>query len=378
MVRRDQVPALKIAFDQQVFLLQEYGGISRYLCCLAEHLALMPGVEPRVFAPLHFNRSLGAMPRMPGRGILLPKMPTKVFRFISSASKQTARIQIRAFRPDVVHETYFTSEDFLPRGAKRVVTVYDMIFERFAAMIEHGHRTAAPKRAAVMRADHVICISENTRRDLIEITGVPESRTSVVHLAVDEVFFRHGKKAKPPKGLEQPYLLFVGGRQGYKNFGAFLRAFLASEYLRKNFSIVCFGGGELSDQELADAGDLDLKPGQLLHRSGDDHALANCYRSAAALVYPSLYEGFGIPPLEAMACSCPVICSRTSSLPEVVGDAGEYFDPHQEDDMMTTMERVLQSPDRRQHLIAKGLSHCARFSWKKCAEETAEIYRTLL
>ncbi len=372
------MPDLKIAFDPQVFLLQEYGGISRYFCCLARQLALMPGIEPRVFAPLHFNRSLGALPAGPGRGLLLPPVPTKLFRIVSAASTQAARLQIRAFRPDIIHETYFTFENFLPRSAKRVVTVYDMIFERFAAMIEHGDRTAAPKRAAVMRADHVICISENTRRDLIEITGVPESRTSVVHLAADETFFRRGDSAKSSARMQRPYLLFVGGRQGYKNFSAFLRAFSSSAYLRKNFSVVCFGGGQLTDRELAEATELALDPGQLLHRSGDDQALADCYRQAEALVYPSLYEGFGIPPLEAMACSCPVICSRTSSLPEVVGDAGEYFDPRNEEDMMATIERVLQSEDRRKDLIARGLVHCSRFSWKKCAEETTAIYKKLL
>jgi glycosyltransferase involved in cell wall biosynthesis len=134
----------------------------------------------------------------------------------------------------------------------------------------------------------------------------------------------------------------------------------------------------LSGREIAEAENLGLRPGQLLHKTGDDHVLANCYRNAAALVYPSLYEGFGIPPLEAMACSCPVICSQTSSLPEVVGDAGEYFDPHQEDDMMAAMERVLLSPNRRQDLVAKGLSQCAKFSWNKCAVETLKIYKTLL
>ena len=372
------MPDLKIAFDQQVFLLQEYGGISRYLCCLAERLASMPGIEAKVFAPLHFNRSLGALPRMPGRGMLLPKVPTKLFRFVSAASKHAARMQIRAFHPDVIHETYFTFEDFLPRGAKRVVTVYDMIFERFAAMIEHGDRTAAPKRAAVMRADHVICISENTRRDLIEITGVPEHKTSVVHLAADDVFFQSGSEGNSSQIPGSPYLLFVGGRQDYKNFDGFLKAFASSDYLKNHFSIVCFGGGALTGSELAAAAHLGFRPDQITHMSGGDHLLAEFYRRAAAFVYPSLYEGFGIPPLEAMACSCPVICSNTSSLPEVVGHAAELFDPARQDDITGAMERVLQSSDRRSRLIAEGREQCAKFSWEKCAAETVEIYKNLL
>ena len=378
MARRHKMPNLKIAFDQQVFLLQEYGGISRYFCCLAEKLASMPGIEPRIFAPLHFNRSLGAMPRLPGRGILLPKVPTKLFRIVSAASREAARIQIRGYCPDIIHETYFSFDDFLAPGKKRVVTVYDMIFERFAATIENGGRTAAPKRAAVMRADHVICISENTRRDLIEITRVPEEKTSVVHLAADDVFFQNGPSGQSPEGAGEPYLLFVGGRQDYKNFGVFLRAFASSGYLRENFAIVCFGGGPLSGGELSLAASLGLRPGQVEHRSGDDSALAGVYRNAAALVYPSLYEGFGIPPLEAMACSCPVICSNTSSLPEVVGNAAEFFDPLKQEEIAGAMERVLQSSSRRGELIGAGMLQCRKYSWERCAAETTGIYRSLL
>lgn len=372
------MPDLKIAFDQQAFLLQEFGGISRYLCCVAEKFQTMPGIDAKVFAPLHFNRSLGALPCMPGRGILLPKVPTKLFRFVSAASKHVARMQICAFQPDIIHETYFTFEDFFPRDAKRVVTVYDMIFERFAATMEHGDRTAGPKRAAVMRADHVICISENTRRDLIEITGVPERKTSVVHLAADDVFFQFGNGSGSSQIPKNPYLLFVGGRQNYKNFRVFLKACASSDYLKKNFLIVCFGGGALTGSELAEAAHLGFRPDQIIQMSGADHLLAEFYRRATAFVYPSLYEGFGIPPLEAMACSCPVICSNTSSLPEVVGHAAELFDPARQDDIKEAIERVLQSSERRNRLIAEGRVQCTKFSWGKCAAETVKIYRNLL
>ena len=378
MAGGNKMPDLKIAFDQQVFLLQEYGGISRYLCCLAERLTAMPGVEARIFAPLHFNRSLGALPRMPGRGILLPKVPTKLFRLVAAVSTEAARMQIRKFRPDVIHETYFTFDNFLPSGAKRVVTVYDMIFERFASTMEHGNRTAAPKHAAVMRADHVICISENTQRDLIEFTGIPKDKTSVVHLAADDVFSQSNGNKDTPGIPECPYLLFVGSRQGYKNFTAFLRAFAASDYLRENFAIVCFGGSDFTEDELSLSKNLTFRPGQILHRSGDDSVLAGFYRKAAALVYPSLYEGFGIPPLEAMACCCPVICSKTSSLPEVVGNAAQFFDPEKQDDITEVIEGVLKSSERRSWLITQGRAQCAKFSWEKCAAKTMEIYKNLL
>ena len=115
-----------------------------------------------------------------------------------------------------------------------------------------------------------------------------------------------------------------------------------------------------------------------MHYFGGDDLLASIYRKAGALIYPSLYEGFGLPPLEAMAAGCPVICSNTSSLPEVVSDAGEYFDPLSQESMMEAMEAVLCSPKRRDDLIAKGYLQASKFSWKKCAQETITEYQKLL
>ena len=126
------------------------------------------------------------------------------------------------------------------------------------------------------------------------------------------------------------------------------------------------------------AATLGLGNHQLVHRAGNDQVLASLYRNAAAFVYPSLYEGFGIPPLEAMAMGCPVISSNTSSLPEVVGDAGEYFDPLSEESMMAAMERVTQSSSRSGELVELGRQQYRKFSWEKCAQETMMVYRSLL
>ena len=123
---------------------------------------------------------------------------------------------------------------------------------------------------------------------------------------------------------------------------------------------------------------LGLALEQVMHVGGSDERLAAMYKGAAALVYPSKYEGFGIPPLEAMSLDCPVICSNTSSIPEVVGEAGEYFDPFDQDSIRAAIERVLQSPARRQQLVVLGRSRCKLFSWERCAEQTAAVYRRLV
>ena len=369
---------LRIAFDQQIFLLQEYGGISRYICSLADALSRIDGTEAKICAPLHFNRNLGSFERVAAKNIILPKLNPKLFRLTMTAGTFLARKSINSFHPDILHETYFSLDGFRPVGAKRVLTVYDMIHEKYADFFEGSAGTSTPKRVAAQRADHVICISESTRQDLVNICQIPIEKTSVIYLGVDDIFSPITKYIDSQISLPENFLLYVGKRDGYKNFSSFLSAFAASVNLREHYSIVCFGGGRLDPSELALADAIGLESNQLVHYFGGDDLLASIYRKARALIYPSLYEGFGLPPLEAMSAGCPVICSNTSSLPEVVGDAGQYFDPLSQESMMEAMEGVLCSPKRRDDLIAKGYLQASKFSWKKCAQETIREYQKLL
>lgn len=367
---------LRVAFDQQVFLLQEYGGISRYVCSLARELANRPDVEPKIFAPLHFNRNLENLNPRLREGCALPTLPTKVFRPIQFASRIMARNAISRFRPDIVHETYYSEKDFCPNGVPRVLTVYDLIHERYPELFVNSEGTTRPKRIAVNRADHVICISESTQRDVVQFCGVPKEKTSVVYLGVD--FDLAGTTGPKRQCHPSPYLLYVGARGGYKNFERLLLAFSRSQRLRKDFTLVCFGGGGLSAREEEFIAGIGLRSDQVIQLGGGDDILASLYRQAAAFVYPSLYEGFGIPPLEAMALGCPVICSNTSSLPEVVGEAAETFDPTDVTDMQIAMEHVLENSRRRSELVEAGRSRFKLFTWESCARETEAVYRKLL
>ena len=367
---------MRIAFDQQIFLLQEFGGISRYICSLSEALSRIPDVEARIFAPLHFNGHLQQMSRPLVFGRRVPRVP-KTFRPVRALSERIAHRAMGRFQPDIVHETYFSKGSAGPRR-RRVITVYDMIAERYPSMFPGTDFTEA-KRESVFRADRVLCISESTRRDLIDLFGVPEARTSVVYLGYDRLD-TGGESSVCPGTLAgiPPFLLYVGSRGGYKNFESLLRAYAASGWLRDGFAIVCFGGGALAreERELIDA--LRIRQDRVVQLGGGDDVLADLYRRAVAFVYPSLYEGFGIPPLEAMSLDCPVLCSDTSSIPEVVGDAGEYFAPEDVDSMRFAIESVLQSRSRQNELIAKGRARCAAFNWERCARETHDIYRSLL
>jgi glycosyltransferase involved in cell wall biosynthesis len=336
----------------------------------------MPTVAAQVFAPLHVNRNLAGLGSELSRGWALPRLSPKFLRLAMFASKIMARREMARFVPDIVHETYYSEDDFRPNGARRVLTIYDLIHERYPALFVNSEGTTRPKRAAANRADHVICISESTRRDLVSYCGVPEEKTSVVYLGVDVGFVQ---AVTPTRQYHaRPFLLYVGARGGYKNFERFVRAFALSARLRHEFDLLCFGGGQLQATERQMIAEAGLRPNQVVQMGGGDEILAALYQQAAAFVYPSLYEGFGIPPLEAMAVGCPVVCSNSSSLPEVVGDAAESFDPLDEEAILAAMEVVLESSSRRSTLVAAGRIRYRQFTWEKCAQQTEAIYRKLI
>lgn len=366
---------MNVIFDYQIFAEQRFGGISRYFCSLAAELSKHPDVQPRILAPLHVNaylRTGSAADRVVGCHV--NRLP-KTGRIIRAASAALFRPLSNVFRPDIVHETYYAEKPTSRAGVARVVTVYDMIHERFPESFPAGDRVAEFKAATVKRADHVFCISESTRRDLMELHRLPEDRVSVTYLGCDVI--RESAVTIQSLVGDGPYLLYVGARGGYKNFLGLLRAYAASPWLNGNFRLVCFGGGPFSLGERSTIRELNIPESNVVQLGGADDRLGTLYRNAAAFVYPSLYEGFGIPPLEAMSVGCPVACSQTSSIPEVVGDAGEYFDPNSVDSMRFAIEQMLASPTRLNSLAQMGRVRQAQFSWERCARETLDVYRRL-
>ncbi|MFZ5560839.1 MAG: glycosyltransferase family 4 protein [Pseudomonadota bacterium] len=249
------------------------------------------------------------------------------------------RSSMRAWRPGVIHETYYSDRSSAPKGCPVVITVHDMIPELFASEFSWKDSTSRLKRIAVERAEHIICVSQSTRRDLIELFSVPESKISVVYHGFDR--FESGVGEGVSEGLKRPYLLYVGYRNGYKNFLGLLQAVSGSSRLKHDFNIIAFGGGAFTSDENALISRLGFRRGQVRQVSGGDAVLGTLYENARAFVYPSVYEGFGLPPLEAMAHSCPVVSSRTSSMPEVGGEAGIFFDPASSAEMAASIERVV-------------------------------------
>lgn len=363
---------MRIVYDHQIFSWQGYGGISRYFFEIATSLNRSFSTQVEIFAPFYLNRYLSDQSKL-CKGTQVPRGGRAILRVNNMLAHLTLKLRRDI---DIFHETYYSRRDLCPRSAKRVISVYDMIHEKFADQFPSGDKTRYIKYEAVRRADHVICISENTQRDLVAIYDIPIEKTSVVYLGYS-LGVKQDELLLPPK-VAQPYLLYVGQRAGYKNFEGLLKAYANSPVLRKEFKMVCFGGGAFSTKELEMINNLQLSPQQIIQFAGSDDVLAGLYASATAFVYPSLYEGFGIPPLEAMSFDCPVVCANTSSLPEVVGDAAEMFDPNNTEDMRTAVERVVLSKERNEELSRAGRERIKQFSWEKCAQETLALYQKLL
>lgn len=370
------VEQMRIAYDSQIFCAQTYGGISRYFCEIASRLAKEPGVQVSIAAPMHTNAYLTNVSENIVSGFRAPAANhfhplRRRFGII------IGDLILRTMAPDIVHETFFHNYPLGPRCARRVLTIYDMIHEKFASSFPHTDKTARYKAVAAERADHVICISESTRRDALEILGLPPSKTSVIYLGFDLMKGNNDRVKGMVVPISEPFLLYVGNRGGYKNFLRLLEAYGTSSQLKARYKLICFGGGAFKADELKTMQTLGLDGDRVRQLEGDDQLLAKFYKHASAFIFSSLYEGFGIPPLEAMSQDCPVVCSNTSSIPEVVGDAGEYFDPCDVAAIRAAIERVVLSDSHRKLLIAKGRARLKCFSWDRCAAETLDIYRKL-
>ncbi len=363
---------MNIFYDYQIFALQPCGGISRYFLELARRIPrLHEGAAASIVAPLHINRGLKEtlstkrgvfLPEFKGKHRVLPYLNEKVTQFVLNQSKV-----------DILHGTYYRAKDY-SIAAKRVVTVYDMIHEKYPAHFT-GPDLDVPRKKllSISRADHVIAISRNTYKDLLEITGIDSNKVSVVYLGSSIVA---DMERVVRKEHFSPYLLYVGSRNSVKNFKKLIEAYSVSRRLKKTHRIICVGGGPFSREErqfFSDRGVLE----SIVRITADDEKLVQLYNGASALVYPSLYEGFGLPLVEAMRCGCPVCCSNTSSMPEVAGDAAAYFDPLEVDSIREVIESVVYSDTTMQGMQQRGFEREKLFDWDSCARKTYEVYANL-
>lgn len=269
------------------------------------------------------------------------------------------------FQIDVFSSTYYTS----PISVPMVLMVYDMIPELFSFNLKQ--RPWMEKTAAISYAQRYLCISESTRRDLLAIhPEVAPERVGVAWCGIDGEVFKlrpepEVKAFKKCYGLDRPYFLFVGSRVqhiGYKNSRLFFDAVV--QLANPDFDVFCVGGEQEIEAQVLDS----LPPGVACRRVElTDEELSTAYNGAIALVYPSLYEGFGLPVIEAMASGCPVITTRHGSLSEAAGEAACLIDGTSVQEMCAALERV-REPVYRQQLRSSGLEHVKQFSWQRMAD----------
>jgi glycosyltransferase involved in cell wall biosynthesis len=284
----------------------------------------------------------------------------------------------RRDRHDILHATFYDPGVLRNvRGGKLVVTVLDMIPEHFPDFFDtrswYGRfvtkRWIEGKRTLCERADAILAISEHTKQDIVKLYGIDPARITVTHLGNN---LSGGGERLP--GLPARYVLFVGTRNTYKNFDLFIEAIAALD--DRDLAVLCIGGGAFTASESELLGRHRVAD-RVTQRSVRDDELAACYAHAAAFVFPSRYEGFGIPILEAFACGCPTLVANASCFPEIAGDAALYFEPTDRDSLRDQLCRLLTDEDLRATLRTKALARAQTFTWEATAQRTVTTYRAV-
>jgi glycosyltransferase involved in cell wall biosynthesis len=280
-------------------------------------------------------------------------------------------LAIQRGKLDIFHQTHYDNYAYnLKRNIKRVTTVYDMNFVKIPEFYKNNV-LLKEQRKSVKWADKIIVISNNTKKDLVELWKVPEEKIQTIHLGCD-------KPITVPEGklIKEKYLLFVGQRHSYKNFKIVLAMFASLIKQGLELSLVCTGPS-FSQFEKNIFANLGLTQ-HIKHIFATEIQMKQLYRDAVCFIFPSFYEGFGMPLVEAMQMGCPVICSNNSSFPEIAERAAVYFEPKDETELKNKVIHIIQDKTERMRLVDLGRVRAAEFSWKKCADEHVELYETLL
>ncbi|MGV6397857.1 glycosyltransferase family 4 protein [Pseudomonas caspiana] len=286
-------------------------------------------------------------------------------------------------------ELFHATDHHIPRisGVPTVATVMDVIPMLHPEWIKNDLRSLKSWlfNTAVRKADHVITISEHSKKDMIEYLGMAPESISVTPLGVDPIYFRRIEENQrtavlAKHGIRPGFFLFVGTLQPRKNLPRILMAFQQlSPELRKQHPLIVVGRDGWNNEEL-------LPQLKALEARGEGRWLSYLpqsevmalLQSAQALLFPSLYEGFGLPVIEAFAAQCPVIASNSTSLPEVTGDAAWPVDPYDVDSISAAMLDLLSDPQQRAAKIELGLARAHHYTWQECARQTIDVYRKVL
>ena len=382
---------MNILIDSQAFDLQTHGGVSR---CFAELYSHLPEDVDAKLGVLEsdniYLQNLGYPPRgdlynrficnkvFPGKGRLFNWYNSIIGRdyWGNDYNREYCKSILQKGKIDIFHPTYF-SDWFLPylNGVPFILTIHDMIPERFPEFFKADDFQIQMRRKLVPLASKIIAVSHNTKNDIVEILNVPEEKVVVIYHGVNE-----DGVIKPTDSLFKfPYLLYIGSRYNYKNFIPFITSCTHIFKRYHDLKLVCTGK-PFSSQEMSQIDSLGLSSKIVYRFVKTDDELMNLYHHAICFVYPSLYEGFGIPILEAYQAQCPVMLNNRSCFPEIAGEAAIYFNmDDKESDFVEQFECLYENySENRRELIYKQNQRLKKYSWKQSAVKLAKVYQSLV
>ena len=286
----------------------------------------------------------------------------------------------RKFAPDIFHGPSHILPFRRQKGVKYVVTIHDLSFRVLPEHYGWLHRVYYSWQVShsLRIADVIVADSHNTKRDIIRFYQVPAAKIEVVHLGVAEQFFATAE-TRPPRVVAEKYFLSITTHPKRKNVLGALKAFaLFARHSDVQYVVVGLMGEPQRQELLALAGELGIRDKVRLFGYADDSQLVSLYQNAEFTLYPSFYEGFGLPVVEAMACGCPVIAANTSSLPEIMPDGEWLVDPHDIADIAARMQRMLSlAPEAHRLISEKNQRRAREFTWEKAAVRMREIFLAL-
>lgn len=365
---------MRILYDHQAFTMQAYGGISRYYAEVIHEFQRSRKLDLKVSLLSTQNENLHLIDGRPAWNYPGMKRIDNNYSYRELFNKLHSWLAISRGKFDLFHPTYYDPYFLTGLGKKPfILTVHDTIHEKFGyryPVLTGNMPSVNDKNTLIEAASGIITVSSSTKSDLISLYGVPASKIEVVYLASPHPKGRHSSEKELVSGK---YLLYIGNRETYKNFNFFIRSIAIFLIKNPDCRLVCAGGGDFNDQELLLFKALGVERSLIFHKVNDE-VLPVLYAKALAFVFPSLYEGFGIPVLEAMQHGCPCVLSAAGSLPEVAEEAALYFDPLDSSSILTAVETIVRDPGLRKSLQKAGTKRLQFFSWEKTAELTRQVY----
>lgn len=365
---------IKVFFDHQKFTTQRFGGISRYFASLIDAIKNSADFDYKLGLLYSNNHYIKDEKLLLNNAVGRRLLRSEYGGRSAYVNEKYCRYLLKEDKFSVFHPTYYDLYSIGLNKRPMVTTVHDMTYERLPEYFWANDPLPYNKRISMEKADRIIAISETTKKDILELTGINEDKIQVIYHGID---IRSELSLESVRNLPSNYLLFVGDRSGYKNFYLFIDAFSKIKDAYPEIDVVLTGGGSLGhgDREFLHRTNLS---GRVHHVNVSDEQLNYLYKHALLFVYPSLYEGFGLPILEAFKAQCPVLLSDIDCFKEVGADAVAYFEKLNIDHLVYMLEMLINDDSARRNLVLKGEERLKNFPIETCTEKTLDIYRELI